>query len=463
MKSTNQTLLIFFISVLVFLSCTDQSKTVKLTTFSGKIKNNATNEVRLEGNDTVYKGEVNSNGFFKMQFTLKEESTFTYTGNEFTTIHLSPGDSIHLSVDSKDWRTFDKTLNFSGNGSSKNNYFFSKSLIEYNLNRYFEKNLIKKKETDFIKAIDSVYTILYKHFENFQNKTPEYSHGMLQYENQSIAYSKKTKILRYYIRNKGLQNEEIVKKVTPLIENINLNNSQHIDLVSYNSLVIEYFKYLQKQDEDSTDPTKALSTTLINIDRFLENIELKSSVAQFFLKEYISGHQLEPSFFNTLKDQVSNSSLSAFETIYRNEKPLAISDKAPNFVLIDKNGKPYSLNTFKGTYIYIDVWASYCGPCIKEFPYFEQLKLDFKDKNITFVSVSLDRKEGDWLSSVAKNNMTAYQLKAENDWSSEFVKDYNLNYFGIPYYIIIDPNGTVIKLPGPKPSEARKVLNEILL
>ena len=87
--------------------------------------------------------------------------------------------------------------------------------------------------------------------------------------------------------------------------------------------------------------------------------------------------------------------------------------------------------------------------------------IENKDKNIIFISVSLDRKESDWLSTIKKYGMTEFQLRPQNDWSSDFVQDYSLNHYGIPYYMIIDSNGTIKNLTDPKPSEAKKVFTEL--
>ena len=128
----------------------------------------------------------------------------------------------------------------------------------------------------------------------------------------------------------------------------------------------------------------------------------------------------------------------------------------------DVDGKPYGLNTFAGKYLYIDVWTSYCGPCLSEVPFFEELKREFANEKIAFVSVSLDRKEKEWIATMEKHKMTGIQLIARQDWSSDFARNYYVNYFGIPYYIIIDPDGIIHQIKAPNPSEIKSELNELL-
>lgn len=116
------------------------------------------------------------------------------------------------------------------------------------------------------------------------------------------------------------------------------------------------------------------------------------------------------------------------------------------------------MSTFKGKYVYIDVWASYCGGGIKEIPYFEKLKEDFKDKNIGFLSISGDTKEGRWLRVIDKKNMTGIQL-INPGFKSDFSPKY-LSY-GSPRYILIDKEQKIINANAPKPSDIDGLLNNL--
>lgn len=125
--------------------------------------------------------------------------------------------------------------------------------------------------------------------------------------------------------------------------------------------------------------------------------------------------------------------------------------KAPDFTLNDINGKEFSLNDFKGKYVYMDIWATWCGPCRVQIPFMKQLEHQFKDKNIEFVSVSVD-KDSDkpaWEKMVKEESMSGVQLFAGK--SSSFGADYQIQF--IPTFILIGKDGEVIMPMAPAPMD----------
>jgi thiol-disulfide isomerase/thioredoxin len=142
------------------------------------------------------------------------------------------------------------------------------------------------------------------------------------------------------------------------------------------------------------------------------------------------------------------------------EKVKSISKGMPSPLFIDyKNykGGVTSLKDLQGKYVYIDVWATWCGPCIKQFPYFKQIENKYKGKNITFVSISIDKTEqhNTWFKMIKDKNLKGIQLLADNDWQSKFIKDFNIE--GIPRFILIDPNGYIISPDAPSPSDPKLI------
>ncbi len=124
-----------------------------------------------------------------------------------------------------------------------------------------------------------------------------------------------------------------------------------------------------------------------------------------------------------------------------------------------KGGKT-SLKDLKGKYVYVDVWATWCGPCKAEIPSLKELEKKYHGKNIAFVSLSIDddRSHGgswekahdDWKKFVAEEELGGIQLFAPKGWKSEFVLGYRIN--GIPRFILIDPKGKIVTPSAPRPS-----------
>ena len=118
--------------------------------------------------------------------------------------------------------------------------------------------------------------------------------------------------------------------------------------------------------------------------------------------------------------------------------------RAFNFSYEDKNGKTVKLSDFKGKYVFIDLWATWCGPCIANIPFVNKLEHELKDSNIAFVSISFDKlaDKAKWQKFVASNEMGEIQLISNDSFKGEMGTFYGVN--SIPRFILVDPNGNLI-------------------
>jgi thiol-disulfide isomerase/thioredoxin len=126
--------------------------------------------------------------------------------------------------------------------------------------------------------------------------------------------------------------------------------------------------------------------------------------------------------------------------------------KAPSFDYENQKGGKTSLESLKGKYVYIDVWATWCGPCRGEIPFLKTIEEKYKGKNIEFVSISVDvAKDHDkWKNFVTEKGLEGIQLFADKNWESSFIAAFGIN--SIPRFILIDPNGIVIDADAKRPS-----------
>lgn len=134
-----------------------------------------------------------------------------------------------------------------------------------------------------------------------------------------------------------------------------------------------------------------------------------------------------------------------------------IGEPAIDFTYADKEGNEVSLSTFKGSLVYVDVWATWCGPCKAEIPALKTLEHDYHNNNITFLSVSVDTDKEAWVNMLADKQLGGVQLWA-NGWT-EITNSYAIN--GIPRFMLFDTDGNVISLNAPRPSsdEIRGILD----
>ncbi|MBS1608279.1 MAG: TlpA family protein disulfide reductase, partial [Bacteroidetes bacterium] len=133
--------------------------------------------------------------------------------------------------------------------------------------------------------------------------------------------------------------------------------------------------------------------------------------------------------------------------------------QAPDFSLPDVTGKQIALSSFKGKYVLVDFWASWCGPCRGENPNVVAAYNKFKDKNFTILGVSLDEQKDAWEAAIKKDGLTWAHVSDLKYWSSSVVPLYGIE--GIPYNVLVDPQGKVIaeSLRGPALEEK---LQEVL-
>ncbi len=126
-----------------------------------------------------------------------------------------------------------------------------------------------------------------------------------------------------------------------------------------------------------------------------------------------------------------------------------LNQPAPDLTMNDANGKEISISDFKGKYLLVDFWASWCGPCRQENPNVVAAYNKFKNKNFTILGVSLDEDKQAWIDAVNHDNLSWAQISDLKQWQSSAVSTYKFD--GIPFNVLIDPNGKIIaeSLRGP--------------
>lgn len=125
-----------------------------------------------------------------------------------------------------------------------------------------------------------------------------------------------------------------------------------------------------------------------------------------------------------------------------NKLSLVQNKMLPYFSIPDTSGHIISAANFKGNYLLIDFWASWCGPCIDEIPNVKKLAATYSNKNLSLISISLDDDKTRWVTAVKKYALSWTQVSELKGWQSTFSKQLDIRY--IPQYFLVDPEGKFV-------------------
>ena len=121
---------------------------------------------------------------------------------------------------------------------------------------------------------------------------------------------------------------------------------------------------------------------------------------------------------------------------------LSPGQPAPDFTLSDLDGQPVSLSQFKEKAIFLDFWASWCGPCINNLAFLRQIKAQMADQQVVFLNISLDESDSAWRKAVAEHGIKGVHVRAHG-WGSEVAKSYNVT--SLPEYYLVDAQGLIVE------------------
>jgi thiol-disulfide isomerase/thioredoxin len=217
-----------------------------------------------------------------------------------------------------------------------------------------------------------------------------------------------------------------------------------------NQLGMVYYKYGQAKNTKVTDKLMEMFNVLSSIyyDSKLSFVQKNpaSPVSVFFVKETL-GLDMDAAkagpMFQLLSPELQNSNagkeLAAFIEV---GKRSTVGVSATDFTQPSPEGANISLSSFKGKYVLVDFWASWCGPCRAESPNLVKAYNLYKSKGFEIFSVSLDEKKDRWLKAIKDDGYTWPQAGDMKGWDNAAAVIYGIS--GIPFSFLVDPNGVII-------------------
>ena len=434
--------IIFLLLILIFASFTTSNE---LITISGKITNTDNGKITLKGESFETEIKLKADGSFSENISIEYDGIYSLeTSKNNIAIYLSKGAKLSISTDDK---SFLSTLKYSGKGSIENQYRANKAIITSQIS---DKELYKLNEIDFLKKVAEIkksISILYKKTKFSDSYYQEMEARNIHYFEQKYLFYYKN--FRTYLT--GLADFKVSDQFPKLDDTIDLDHeTDYLFSNEYKLIAIERFnENLRKNNTGLNTETKKIQNIKALKSQSLKNQLIQNNIYDVTI-ENLNYENIYKEYISITNDPKLKENLT---TIYKNLKALEIGKPSPQFNYENQKGGKTSLESLKGKYVYVDVWATWCGPCIKEIPSLQKVEEQYKDKNIAFVTISVDAmKDYDkWSKFVTEKKLGGIQLLADKELNSEFIQGYGIT--AIPRFILIDPNGNIVNSQAPRPSE----------
>jgi peroxiredoxin len=457
---------LMLVILIVFYQCSRENIiTDNMVVITGKVMNNNAAKVTISNSDTSYSAPVDENGYFRIEFEIEKAGHYTYRGNERARLYLTPGDRLSLTLDT---RAFDETLLFSGKGAEINNYLAEKFLLREVLFYGRDRIIFSLPQETFLPLMNFVEKVMQERLSRLAQKHEHIAREFIHLEEQSIKCIVANYKIQYPDKYKSLtakQDEQLDKSYYSFLNEIDFNNPDMMPVDGFKDFVYHYLE-LQAGKELADKPLWQKeefpeTTAMVNvIDRTFKNPAMREALLLDLAWNFVTNIKINDRLMLLIAEKIDKKHYLDLEKTYLDLKPLTRGNKAPDFTLLDLNGKAVTLRDFKGKFVYLDTWSTTCEPCLNEIPYLEKLKQEYQNKNIAVVGVCLSD-EAPWKEMLQEKNMKGLQLRAEQGWNSSFRNDYIKNH-GVPCFILIDPEGKIIDARAAKPSEnIREILNKL--
>ena len=411
--------------------------------------------LRLEKNiDTSY---FDNEHLFRFDISLEKGAYYVFAhGHEITTLFIEPGDSLYLTLNTE---LFDETIEYKGKGAEKNNYLKEKFMDNEKVNMDY-KTLYSLPKDSFLLMINATKEMAlakldkYKLIENANMDFFNLEKAKINLE-WAISKFNYPSYYRYFTKT---ENTELDDSWYTFISDIDIQDASLKALPDFNNYLqslIEYKANLKLKTDSvlSKRPHAKTAAKLYTINNLISDKENRNTLLYEIMKDKVKYQSINDidSLFKEFSDFCTdNNFVSDIDSLINLWTGLAKGLPAPDFTAEDISGKEYKLSDFRGKYVYIDVWATWCGPCLREAPYLEEIEEEFADNNIVFLSVSIDNTREPWKEYLEKTESHGLQLYADKAWKSTLATEYLIH--SIPRFMLFDREGNIIDVRAARPS-----------
>ena len=405
-------------------------------------KNPAEKMVMLVYHKTLAPIELDDNGYGKLTIEgMDAVYAKVFYGMASKNIYLEKGDRAKISFDAAD---FAGTFSFDGSKAPAVEYLNTVTLTEFQQEKFalqFDEfhAMLNDMENNAVKILDAHDL---RGTGNFKKM-----------EKGRIKYSYACPLLVYPVGHELMAQErfETGDAYYDVIRGYAVEDKDLVDIDQYREFMAEAAHVL---DINGRDIKKMYPKTVASLRYIADNSKdqkVKENLIHHIAAPYVEIYgtddiqELSNIYMTYVKDTML---IADFRQKCENWDFTKPGKQAPQFTAVDINGKRHRLHEYRGKYVYIDIWATWCAPCRAEIPYMKELEEKFKDRNIVFLGLSIDQDKSKWEEKVKEGGLSGIQLYLGQE--SDFQKKFKIN--GIPRFILLDMEGKIINSDMTRPS-----------
>ena len=296
---------------------------------------------------------------------------------------------------------------------------------------------------------------------NTNNKSSNFIAPFRETEEKIYTYQMALDLVNY--KNQSIKSgmSVVSTEIEQVLNTTNLNDESMAYDASYKSFALNKASLeanIRYENDPQKSPARYYELVVTVVGEWIKPERNKSVLISEFMPQVMRdvGTADLSSFIATLEKVSKDDKLIASVKKYASQyEHLYAGRTAPDAEFYDAEGKVSKLSDYRGKVLYIDTWATWCGPCKREIPYLKTLEESYHGKNVQFISVSTDKDVDAWKSYIKKESMSGLQLHQSQIMEKTMSYLYAVN--SIPRFVLIDESGKIVSVDAPRPSSVEEI------
>ncbi len=392
--------------------------------------------------NTIAEIPVDSNGNFQKNVVLETGYYNLSFQDQYAPLFLAPGDTLTLSTN---YNAFDSLMQYSGSAGPHCSF-----LLQADAYRFRDPALVSPfgyaylPEEEFLSVADSFYQGYFNLLDSAEGLSPTF----LKWQRASIKADQQDYILNYPRFKKHIADTTYSPSANyPNIEAEIQEDATYAWVPAYLDLIRSM---LENQLSDSLGGDYSVLEYLDHINKSIQSQELKNNLAYLDIKWSYKDAEPLDSTVAYFKSMCTNTQfITDLDQKVKQLEAIAPGQPAPDFTLLSATNDSVSLSDFKDQVVYIDVWATWCQPCIMEIPALKKLKTKYRNTSLAVVSFCYEDEETSWRKALDRYGLSGVQLFSKN--SIPFTETFQISSW--PTYILIDQDGLIVDSDAKRPAD----------